>query len=72
MKRVYVYPTAVIDKTAVIGDGTKVWHFVGAHILMTKPVFRREKACKRVLILLVHAFTEEDITDIPGILEKVN
>ena len=28
MKRVYVHPTAVVDKTAVIGDGTKVWHFV--------------------------------------------
>jgi len=31
VKRVYVCPTAVIDKTAVMGDGTKVWHFVGAH-----------------------------------------
>lgn len=28
MNRVYVHPTAVVDKTAVIGDGTKVWHFV--------------------------------------------
>ena len=28
MNKVYVHPTAVIDKTAVIGDGTKVWHFV--------------------------------------------
>lgn len=28
MNEVYVHPTAVIDKTAVIGDGTKVWHFV--------------------------------------------
>ena len=28
MKKVYVHPTAVIDKTAVIGDGTRVWHFV--------------------------------------------
>ena len=28
MKKVYVHPTAVVDKTAVIGDGTKVWHFV--------------------------------------------
>jgi hypothetical protein len=72
MKRVYVRPTPVIDKTAVIGDGTKFWHFVRAHTLMAKSVFRREKACKRVLILSVHALTEEDITDISGILEKVN
>jgi acetyltransferase-like isoleucine patch superfamily enzyme len=28
VNKVYVHPTAVIDKTAVIGDGTKVWHFV--------------------------------------------
>ena len=28
MNKVYVHPTAVVDKTAVIGDGTKVWHFV--------------------------------------------
>ena len=28
MNKVYVHPTAVIDKTAVIGDDTKVWHFV--------------------------------------------
>jgi hypothetical protein len=72
MKRVYVHPTAVIDKTAVRGDGIKVWHFVHTHTLMAKSVFRREKACKRVLILSVHALTEEDITDISGILEKVN
>ena len=28
MKKVYVNPTAVVDETVVIGDGTKVWHFV--------------------------------------------
>lgn len=28
MSKVYVHPTAVVDKTAIIGDGTKVWHFV--------------------------------------------
>ena len=28
MNKVYVHPTAVVDKTAVIGDGTKIWHFV--------------------------------------------
>jgi acetyltransferase-like isoleucine patch superfamily enzyme len=28
MNKVYVHPTAVVDKTAVLGDGTKVWHFV--------------------------------------------
>ncbi len=28
MKKAYVHPTAIIDKTAVIGDDTKVWHFV--------------------------------------------
>jgi len=28
VNKVYVHPTAVVDKTAVIGDGTKVWHFV--------------------------------------------
>jgi len=61
VKRVYVRPTAVIDKTAVIGDGTKVWHFVRAHTLVTKPVLRREKACKRVLILSVHGLTEETL-----------
>jgi len=26
--KVYIHPTAVIDKTAKIGEGTKVWHFV--------------------------------------------
>jgi len=30
MEKVYVHPTAVIDKKARIGKGTKVWHF--AHI----------------------------------------
>ena len=30
MNKVYVHPTAVVDQTAVIGDGTKVWHF--AHV----------------------------------------
>jgi len=28
LNKVYVHPTAVVDKTAIIGDGTKVWHFV--------------------------------------------
>ena len=28
MKKVYIHPTAVVDKTAKIGEGTKVWHFV--------------------------------------------
>lgn len=28
MNKVYVHPTAVVDKTVTIGDGTKVWHFV--------------------------------------------
>jgi len=28
MKKFYVHPTAVVDKKATIGDGTKVWHFV--------------------------------------------
>ncbi|KPV62969.1 MAG: UDP-N-acetylglucosamine acyltransferase [Candidatus Bathyarchaeota archaeon BA2] len=28
MNKVYIHPTAVVDKTAIIGDGTKVWHFV--------------------------------------------
>ncbi len=26
--KVYIHPTAVVDKTAKIGEGTKVWHFV--------------------------------------------
>jgi len=26
--KVYVHPTAVVDKTVKIGEGTKVWHFV--------------------------------------------
>ena len=30
MNKVYVHPTVVIDKTAILGDGTKVWHF--AHV----------------------------------------
>jgi UDP-2-acetamido-3-amino-2,3-dideoxy-glucuronate N-acetyltransferase len=28
MSRVFVHPTAVVDKSAIIGEGTKVWHFV--------------------------------------------
>jgi len=28
VKKVYVDPTAIVDETVVIGDGTKVWHFV--------------------------------------------
>jgi UDP-2-acetamido-3-amino-2,3-dideoxy-glucuronate N-acetyltransferase len=24
----YIHPTAVVDKTAIIGKGTKIWHFV--------------------------------------------
>lgn len=28
MKKVYIHPTAVVDETAKIGEGTRVWHFV--------------------------------------------
>ena len=28
MDKAYVHPTAVVEKTATIGEGTKVWHFV--------------------------------------------
>ena len=28
MNKPYVHPTAVVEKTAKIGEGTKVWHFV--------------------------------------------
>jgi acetyltransferase-like isoleucine patch superfamily enzyme len=28
VNKAYVHPTAVVDETAVIGDDTKVWHFV--------------------------------------------
>lgn len=28
MNKPYVHPTAVVDQTATIGDGTHVWHFV--------------------------------------------
>jgi acetyltransferase-like isoleucine patch superfamily enzyme len=28
VKEVYIHPTAVVDKTAKIGEGTKIWHFV--------------------------------------------
>ena len=28
MNKAYVHPTAVVEKTATIGAGTKVWHFV--------------------------------------------
>jgi len=28
LKNVYIHPTAVVDKTAKIGEGTKIWHFV--------------------------------------------
>lgn len=28
MNKAYVHPTAVVEKTAKIGEGTKVWHFV--------------------------------------------
>jgi UDP-3-O-[3-hydroxymyristoyl] glucosamine N-acyltransferase len=28
VKKVYIHPTAVVDKTAKIGEGTKIWHFV--------------------------------------------
>ena len=27
----YIHTTAVVDKGAIIGDGTKVWHF--SHIM---------------------------------------
>ncbi len=30
MNKAYVHPTAVVEKTARIGEGTKVWHF--AHV----------------------------------------
>ena len=30
VKKVYIHPTAIVDKTANVGDGTKVWHF--AHV----------------------------------------
>ena len=28
MKKVYIHPTAIVEKPARIGEGTKVWHFV--------------------------------------------
>jgi len=28
LSNTYIHPTAVVDKTAKIGDGTKIWHFV--------------------------------------------
>jgi UDP-2-acetamido-3-amino-2,3-dideoxy-glucuronate N-acetyltransferase len=28
LNKAYVHPTAVVEKTATIGEGTKVWHFV--------------------------------------------
>jgi acetyltransferase-like isoleucine patch superfamily enzyme len=28
VNKFYVHPTAVVDKTAIIGEGTRVWHFV--------------------------------------------
>ena len=28
MSKVYIHPTAVVEETAKIGNGTKVWHFV--------------------------------------------
>lgn len=28
MKEIYIHPTAIVDKTAKIGEGTKIWHFV--------------------------------------------
>jgi len=28
MNKAYVHPTAVVEKTAKIGKGTKIWHFV--------------------------------------------
>jgi len=30
VNKIYVHPTAVVEKTANIGDGTKIWHF--AHV----------------------------------------
>ena len=32
-KRYFVHPTAVVDEGAIIGDGTRVWHF--SHIMPT-------------------------------------
>ncbi len=32
-KRYFVHPTAVVDEDAVIGDGTRIWHF--SHIMPT-------------------------------------
>jgi len=28
LSNVYIHPTAIVDKTAKIGKGTKIWHFV--------------------------------------------
>jgi acetyltransferase-like isoleucine patch superfamily enzyme len=28
VKKIYIHPTAVVDKTAKIREGTKIWHFV--------------------------------------------
>ena len=30
MNKAYVHPTAIVEKTAKIGDGTEIWHF--AHV----------------------------------------
>jgi UDP-2-acetamido-3-amino-2,3-dideoxy-glucuronate N-acetyltransferase len=28
LSKTYIHPTAIVDKTAKIGEGTKIWHFV--------------------------------------------
>jgi len=28
MNKTYIHPTAIVEKTATIGEGTRIWHFV--------------------------------------------
>ena len=46
-KKYYVHPTAVVDDGAIIGEGTKIWHFshimggaqIGKHCVLGQNVF---------------------------------
>ena len=39
MENYYAHPTAVIDEGALIGEGTKIWHF--CHVMSTARIGRR-------------------------------
>ena len=49
MTSIEVHPTAIIDKGAVVGEGTKIWHWThicGSAVIGSKSSLGQNKICR--------------------------